>query len=134
MMAQIAPPKSTALLSPAEAVDALTPYFKDLRRERLLIVCLGSCREILSIFEAGSASRSGVAGTFRGIIVETLVGNASSVLLAHNHPSGDPSPSRTDVETTRRLTELLARLNIRVEDHLIFADRAWTSMRGLGLL
>jgi DNA repair protein RadC len=134
MMAQIAPPQSTALLSPAEAADALTPYFQELRRERLLIVCLGSCREILSICEAGSASRSGVTGTLRGIIVETLARNASSVLLAHNHPSGDPSPSRTDLETTRRLTELLAQLNVRVEDHLIIADRAWTSMRGLGLL
>ena len=54
--------------------------------------------------------------------------------IAHNHPSGDPSPSRADIEATRRLAEAAAALGIRLHDHLIFAGGDCRSFRALGLL
>lgn len=56
------------------------------------------------------------------------------VLLAHNHPSGDPTPSNADRLATQRLAELLRLLEIELVDHLIFARDGVTSFRQLGLL
>jgi DNA repair protein RadC len=126
--------KTTKILCPRHAIDAVAPIFFESENELLLIVCLDLRHEILSSFAAGSSAAFGVTGALRDIVVKALAGNATSILLAHNHPSGDPTPSRRDVETTRRLTKTLGALNIRLEDHLITGGGRWTSMRGLGLL
>lgn len=55
------------------------------------------------------------------MINEALTLNASGILLAHNHPSGDPRPSLADIVTTQRLCALAAELDLRVIDHLVFA-------------
>ena len=60
--------------------------------------------------------------------------DASAVILAHNHPSGDPTPSRGDVEATRRIAEAGRALDICIHDHVIVARSGWTSFRALGLL
>ena len=54
--------------------------------------------------------------------------------MAHNHPSGDPRPSRADIQATRRLAETADALDIRLHDHLIFAGTDCRSFRELGLL
>ncbi|MBT6655156.1 MAG: hypothetical protein HOA99_00780, partial [Candidatus Thioglobus sp.] len=48
--------------------------------------------------------------------------NASAVILAHNHPSGDPAPSQADIDITQRIKEALALIDVRVLDHVIIGD------------
>ena len=67
---------------------------------------------------------------FRAAIAEA----AASVIVVHNHPSGDPAPSRADVEATRRLAAALAPLAVALHDHLVFAGGDFRSFRELGLL
>ena len=58
----------------------------------------------------------------REVFKPAIVGNAAALLLAHNHPSGDPSPSAEDIELTKRLRDAGELLGIRVLDHVILGD------------
>jgi DNA repair protein RadC len=70
----------------------------------------------------------------REVVKRALLLNASAVILVHNHPSGDPTPSRDDVEMTRRLREALDPLGIALHDHVVIGHGSHASLRSLGLL
>ena len=70
----------------------------------------------------------------REIVRRALQLNASAVILVHNHPSGDPTPSRADIEMTREIVAVAEPLGIVVHDHLIVGRKGHASFRALGLL
>lgn len=70
----------------------------------------------------------------RQIVSEALRLDAPRVLVAHNHPSGDPTPSADDLAATRKLFDVLKALEIELVDHLILAGEAYISLRALGKL
>jgi DNA repair protein RadC len=70
----------------------------------------------------------------RDIIIDAARHRSSGILLAHNHPSGDPTPSDLDCRATRRLASAVEALDCVVVDHLIFAGDECTSFRRIGLL
>lgn len=70
----------------------------------------------------------------REVIKRALELSATAMILVHNHPSGDPSPSRTDIEMTRSLVALSDPLGVAVHDHVIVGRKGHASLRGLGLL
>ncbi len=70
----------------------------------------------------------------REVVRRALELAASSIILVHNHPSGDPTPSRADIEMTRQIVEAADSLGIRVHDHIIIARDGHASLRGLNLI
>ncbi|MEO0912394.1 MAG: JAB domain-containing protein, partial [Pseudomonadota bacterium] len=70
----------------------------------------------------------------REVAKRALELNASSVILVHNHPSGDPSPSQADIDMTRQIEDAAAVMNITIHDHIIVGRAQETSFRSLGLL
>lgn len=71
----------------------------------------------------------------RGILVPALLANAASVIIAHNHPSGDPLPSAQDVVVTRRISEAGEIVGVRLADHIILGDGGrWVSLRQRGAM
>jgi len=70
----------------------------------------------------------------RDIIADAARHNSKGLILAHNHPSGDPSPSATDRRITRRLAVVGEAMDVAILDHLVMAGGACSSMRQLGLL
>ena len=70
----------------------------------------------------------------REVVKLALQFNAAAVILAHNHPSGDPEPSRADKQLTGRLTDALALIDIRVLDHIVVGGLETVSFAGRGLL
>jgi DNA repair protein RadC len=70
----------------------------------------------------------------RTVVMDALVHDAAAVLMAHNHPSGDPTPSPADVALSKRIARALESLDIHLVDHLVIADGAVRSVRALGLL
>ena len=70
----------------------------------------------------------------REIFIEALQNKAVNILLLHNHPSGDPTPSRADLELTRVVSEMGEKLQIPLLDHIIIGDNCYTSFRELGEL
>lgn len=116
-----------------DASRLLAPLFAEPRGERLAIALLDAGREVLALDEMPGRG-SDVALPIRAIIVRALELGARGLILAHNHPSGDPSPSRADIAATRRLADVAAALGIRLHDHLIFGGAHCRSFRQLGLL
>jgi DNA repair protein RadC len=76
----------------------------------------------------------GVGFPLRDIIVDAAHHHSAGILLAHNHPSGDPRPSDSDCRATRRLAVAAEALDCTVLDHLVFAGNECTSLRQLGYL
>lgn len=81
-----------------------------------------------------SDRRESVDVSVRLIASDVLALDAAGVLLAHNHPRGDPAPSREDIRFTRRLFETLDMIGVRLIDHYVVAPGSWTSFRTEGLL
>jgi len=70
----------------------------------------------------------------REIIRRALEIGATGLILVHNHPSGDPKPSRSDIQATKRITEAGRTFEICIHDHLIISTSGWSSFRAMGLL
>jgi DNA repair protein RadC len=76
----------------------------------------------------------GVDFPLREIVIDAALHGTSSIILAHNHPSGDPRPSPSDIRATCRLASVGDALDCKLLDHLVFAGMECTSMRRLGYL
>ncbi len=70
----------------------------------------------------------------REVVKRALELSAASIILAHNHPSGDPTPSRADIEMTKQIIEAAKPLGIKVHDHVIIAREGHASLRGMELI
>jgi DNA repair protein RadC len=101
--------------------------------EVFAVVLLDSERRLIEYVEASQGHLHGVNICSREIVKVALRHNASSVVFAHNHPSGRTEPSQADIATTRRLRDALAYVDIRVIDHLI-VGKTITSFAKRGLL
>lgn len=116
-------------LEPAEMAAHLIPQFGDRTVEHFGVVLLDSKRRLLrtAVLSVGTLDAS-VAHP-REIFREAAVGGASAVIVFHNHPSGDPTPSPDDVALTRRIVDAGEIVGIDVLDHLILADTRYFSFR-----
>lgn len=81
-----------------------------------------------------AGDETGADFPMRQIISDAVVHGSAGIVLAHNHPSGDPTPSDADCRATRRLANAMDALDCSVIDHLIFAGTDCTSLRQTGLL
>jgi len=117
-----------------DAADLLRPLFEDLSGERLAILHLDGRGSELHLGVEDSMSPDSAPLPLREIIGVALQLDTAALVIAHNHPSGDPTPSRADLDATGRLAGTAAALGIRLHDHLIFAGGACRSFRELGLL
>lgn len=70
----------------------------------------------------------------REVLRRALALNATALIIVHNHPSGDPTPSRADIQMTKTIVDVAAPLGIAVHDHLIIGREGHASFRGLGLI
>ena len=70
----------------------------------------------------------------RELFVEALQKNAVSIILLHNHPSGDPTPSKEDVLITRRIQEAGRLIGVELLDHIVIGDNCYVSLREKGLV
>jgi DNA repair protein RadC len=101
--------------------------------EELRVIHLDSDRRIIGLTHA-KGDQETISMPIREILREACLIETRGLILAHNHPSGDPTPSNADKIATRRLAELALLLDIYLIDHLIFGGDRWVSFRGLGLL
>ena len=70
----------------------------------------------------------------REVVKRALELSATAIILVHNHPSGDPTPSRADIEMTRQIVEIARALGIAVHDHIIVGRDGHASLKGLRLI
>lgn len=132
-MAHSAPSPPLKIAS-AAAAGALFAPLADEPTEVLAIAYLTPDQHVLGMRHSRSASRDQMALPIRTIAADALAFDARGVVIAHNHPSGDPTPSAADRDATRQLARALAALDVRLVDHLIIATSGTQSFRALGLL
>jgi len=120
--------------SPQQIFEHFHGRLRDHKREMFLVVLLDARHRILrqEIVSEGSLTTSIVHP--REVFLPAVRESAGAVVLVHNHPSGDPSPSEEDIAVTRRLTHAAELLGIRVLDHVIVGDGCYASFREAGLL
>jgi DNA repair protein RadC len=102
-------------------------------RERLWVAHVDDHARCLHV-EVYDGEPESVAMPVRDIIIDAARYGSSGVVLAHNHPGGDPTPSTADCLATRKLARAAEALDLSVLDHLIFAGDDCSSMRRMGLI
>ncbi|MCI0497513.1 MAG: DNA repair protein RadC [Thermoplasmata archaeon] len=125
---------SRSMACPRDAAAFLIPRMRDLDRERLVVLCLDVKNRIIDGIERtvsiGALDSSPVRP--REVFRMALLRNAASIVLAHNHPSGDPEPSASDVAATKRIAEAGEELGIELLDHVVIGDGRYVSMKDRG--
>ncbi len=111
----------------------LVPKFSGRRNETVFLLCLDTKCKVLACREVGEGSVNSAAVPVRRIVEMALGVNASSVVLAHNHPSGLAVPSGEDIQTTKRLAVALKSVEIELVDHIVVADGDFVSMAQSGM-
>ena len=117
-----------------QVVDYLFADMAHARVERFRVLFLDARNRLLRDEVMGEGSINEAPIYPREIMRRALEVGASALILAHNHPSGDPQPSRKDIRTTARIAEAGRTLGIAIHDHLILSKGGWTTFRMLGLL
>ncbi|MEO1044853.1 MAG: DNA repair protein RadC [Pseudomonadota bacterium] len=115
-------------------LDYLRADMAHLTVERVRILYLNSRNMLISDEKSTDGSVDEAAIYTRQVIQRALELGAVSLILVHNHPSGDPSPSRQDIAITRDISEAGRRLNITVHDHIIIGRDGHVSMKAEGLI
>jgi DNA repair protein RadC len=128
------PGTRTVLSAPAQVYAAFGPLMEDLKREVFRVALLDAQNGLLRdhVISQGTLSASLVHP--RDVFKPAIVESAASVILLHNHPSGDPTPSREDVRLTRQLVECARLLDLRVHDHVVIGRGRYASLAERGLI
>ncbi len=119
---------------PAEIADLLQRQIAFEDRENFVVVILDARNQVLGINTVSIGSLSASIVHPRETFKPALLMGGASIILAHNHPSGDPSPSQDDITLTRRLAKAGEILGIEVLDHLVVVETGWFSLKERGLM
>ena len=111
----------------------LVPYFYERQNETVYLLCLDAKCKVLCCEKVGEGGVNSAGVPIRRIVELALKNNATSAILAHNHPSGLAIPSGEDIQTTRRVALALDAVEIGLVDHIIVADNDWVSLSQSGL-
>lgn len=129
------PPGQRAQITcPEDAAALVVPLLAGRDREHCVMVTLDVKHRLLGV---ATVSVGTVDHTFmapREIYRDALLAGASAIFLAHNHPSGDATPSADDRQLTRRLAQAGSTLGVELLDHLVLGDPEWTSLARQGVL
>lgn len=122
------------ILNTTEGCGAyLLQHFHGRRNETVFMLCLDAKCKLLCCKEIGEGSVNSANIPIRRVVEIALAVNATSVILAHNHPSGIAVPSGDDVLTTKRIAAALDAMDICLADHIVVADDDFVSMVQSGL-
>lgn len=120
--------------SPKSVADYYMEDMRHLKQEQLLLIMLNGKNRLIKdkVLFKGTVNQSFASP--REVFLEALKAEAVFIILLHNHPSGDTSPSKADILMTRQIKEAGELMGIRLLDHIIIGNRSYTSFCNQGLL
>jgi DNA repair protein RadC len=126
--------KERSVRSPEDGYRLLRQFIGDMDREVLMLVCLDTKNQptAINICHIGSLNSSIVHP--REIMKTAILSNAASIIIAHNHPSGNAAPSNEDIEVTKRMKEAGKIIGIDLLDHIIVGDDTFVSLKEKGYI
>ncbi|HNS16103.1 MAG TPA: DNA repair protein RadC [Syntrophorhabdaceae bacterium] len=126
--------ESYDIRDPQGVVRAVRKTIKDKAKEHFKLILLNTRNKIIGLSTVSIGTLNASLVHPREVFKDAIRHSASSVVVAHNHPSGNPEPSEEDVKITRRLVESGKILGIEVLDHIIIGKDAFVSLKTKGLL
>ena len=121
------------LKSPEDVAAAVRSKLKGKRKEHFLVLCLDTRNRLINCRPVSMGSLDTSIVHPREVFKEAVSSSAAAVIFVHNHPSGDPEPSREDIELTRRLAKAGEIIGIDVLDHIIVCDKSYLSLKAKNL-
>ncbi|MCB9320589.1 MAG: DNA repair protein RadC [Lewinellaceae bacterium] len=128
------PTQRTAIHNSQDAYQCILSYFQDLDHERLMVMYLNTAAQVITVDTVFIGGLASTVVDVRIVFKKALDHRATSMIVAHNHPSGNLQPSQEDRRITRQLVEAGKVLSIPVRDHLIVTGRGYFSFADEGLL
>ncbi len=118
--------------SPADVYNRIYPRLREQKKEMFIELCLDTKNQIIKEDTISIGSLNANVVHPREVFRMALAESAAHIIVAHNHPSGDPTPSREDIEITKKLVETGSIMGIDVLDHVIIGDGRHFSMKEAG--
>lgn len=115
------------ITSPQDIADIFIPILRDEVKEKFMVVCLNSANKVIKYETISVGNLNSSVVHPREIFKVAIDNNSASIILIHNHPSGNPEPSNEDIRITKKLVESGKILEIPVFDHVIIAGETYTS-------
>ena len=126
--------KQPVLNSWSKLIDYLTASMSEESREHFRLLFLNKKNELIADELQGSGTVDHTPAYPREIMKRALEVGATALIMVHNHPSGDPSPSRADIDLTNAVIAAADTFDIAVHDHIIISRNGYTSFRSEGLI
>ena len=120
--------------SPKDSAAALITVLQDQPNEVFAILCLSTKHRVIGYHEVSRGTLDSTPVHPREVFKAALLANAACVIVSHNHPSGDPTPTLDDFEVTRRLAATGELLGVPVLDHIVVGDGRYFSFKEDGRL
>ncbi len=120
--------------SPSDIAEEFIPALRDLQQEVFIVVLLNSANKIIKEITITKGLLNSSLTHPREVFRHAIVEHAASVILMHNHPSGNPEPSQEDISITKQIVEAGKVVGIPVHDHIIIAGGNFTSLAERGLI
>jgi DNA repair protein RadC len=124
----------TQVTCPDDVAGVYGPLMRDLTKEVFKVVHLNTANVIIGDYTVSEGGLSSSVVEPRGVFEQAILDDAAAVICLHNHPSGNPEPSREDIRITRQLAEAGDTMGIPVHDHLIIAGTEHTSLAERGVI
>jgi DNA repair protein RadC len=116
------------ITSPKDIAEFFVPLLRDELKEKFLVVCLNSANKVTKFETISVGSLNSNVVHPREIFKFAIENSSASIILIHNHPSGNLEPSNEDIQITKKIVESGKILNIEVLDHIIVAGNSFTSL------
>lgn len=120
--------------SPKDVVELLRGFLEGADREQFITCCMDTKNQPTSINVVSVGTINSSLVHPREVFKTAILGNSSSIIVAHNHPSGDPLPSKEDIDITQRLKEAGKIIGIDIIDHVIIGDNRYISLKEKGVV
>jgi DNA repair protein RadC len=124
---QAKPSEKPKISCSADIYKVLKPYLHSETVEHLILICLNNQLEVVQLKKLSSGGRNGTVVDLKVIFKYALEENATSIIIAHNHPSGNLKPSDADKKITKGVKEAGEFMSIKLLDHLIYTDSGFYS-------
>jgi DNA repair protein RadC len=120
--------------SSRDIFEAIYPMLADKQHEEFWILLLNRANKLIEKILISTGGLTGTVADVRMIFEHAIKSKATSVILSHNHPSGNLSPSQTDIDLTKKMVKAGETLDIKVLDHIIIGDNRYYSFADEGMI
>ncbi|MDL2280768.1 DNA repair protein RadC [Selenomonadales bacterium OttesenSCG-928-I06] len=128
-----APTKKPIIKKPKDIVNLIMPFLRYEPKEHFMAILLSTKKQVLAQVGLFIGNQNSACIDPKEIFKEVLSYNAASIILVHNHPSGDPTPSQEDIEITLNIVKAGQLMHIPINDHIIIGDGTYISFREQGI-